>query len=71
MTVMRPHLGLIVPPANGKVPVDGSCTTAGAALSGASYRYTAATGCDVKTPPQLLGSETVTAPRTVCCSIGF
>lgn len=24
MTVMRPHLGLIVPPANGKVPVDGS-----------------------------------------------
>lgn len=52
-----------------KVPVDGSCTSAGTALTGASYRYTAATGCEVSTPPKVIGAEVVTAPRTLCCAL--
>ncbi|MBX3202095.1 MAG: hypothetical protein KF894_28455 [Labilithrix sp.] len=54
------------------VSVDGSCTTSGTALgNAASYQYTASTGCRVKQAPATLGSETVTAPRTLCCSLGL
>ena len=53
------------------VNVDGTCTMAGADMSGASYRYTPSLGCGVSVPANVLGSETVTAPRTLCCSIGF
>jgi hypothetical protein len=54
------------------VSVDGTtCTTAGADMTGASYRYTPSLGCGVSTPAQVLGSETYTAPRTLCCTMGF
>ena len=54
-----------------RVNADGSCTTAGAAPTGASYLYTAGTGCNVTTPAAVLGTVTYTAPRTLCCSTGF
>jgi hypothetical protein len=50
------------------VDTDGTCNTAGSALTAASYEYTAGSGCGVKTPAAVLGSETYTSPRTVCCS---
>jgi hypothetical protein len=53
------------------VSADGSCTTAGTAPTGLSYRYTAGTGCNVTTPAAVLGSVTYTAPRTLCCNFGF
>lgn len=54
-----------------KVNVDGTCTVAGAALSGGSYRYTASLGCGVDAPATVLGSVTYTGERTLCCSFGF
>jgi hypothetical protein len=52
------------------VSADGSCTsTLGMALSGASYRYTAGTGCGVTTQAAVLGSVTYTSPRTLCCTL--
>jgi hypothetical protein len=54
------------------VDVDGSCTTSGQSLANATaYRYTASTGCKVKQPPAMMGTETVASPRTLCCSFGF
>ncbi|MBX3261758.1 MAG: hypothetical protein KIS78_24610 [Labilithrix sp.] len=54
------------------ISVDGSCTTGGAALvAAASYTYTASTGCKVKQAPATLGAVTVTAPRTLCCTLGI
>ena len=52
-----------------KVNADGSCTNIGNALTGASYRYTAGSGCNVTTQAAVLGSVTYTAPRTLCCTI--
>jgi hypothetical protein len=49
-------------------PVDGTCATAGATTSAVSYSYTAATGCAVSTQATTLGIETITAPRTLCCT---
>lgn len=54
-----------------KVNVDGTCTMAGMPMSGASYRYTPSLGCGVSVPATVLGSETFTAPRTLCCTFGF
>jgi hypothetical protein len=54
-----------------KVEVDDSCNMGGAALTGASYRYTAAAGCAVKQRPAIVGAETYTSPRTLCCSLAF
>lgn len=54
-----------------KVNVDGTCITGGAALTGASYRYTTPSGCGVKQRPVVLGNETYTSPRTLCCSFGL
>ena len=53
------------------VNVDGTCAMAGADMTGASYRYTPSLGCGVSMPAQVLGSETYTAPRTLCCASGF
>lgn len=53
------------------VNVDGTCTTAGAAMSGASYRYTHSSGCGVNMPATILGSETYTSPQTLCCTLAF
>ena len=53
------------------VSVDGTCTIAGAAMSGASYRYTPSSGCGVNTSAMVLGTETYTGTRTLCCSFGF
>lgn len=54
-----------------KVNVDGTCAIAGADMTGASYRYTPSLGCGVSVPAKVLGSETYTAPRTLCCTFGF
>lgn len=54
-----------------KVDVDDSCNMGGAALTGASYRYTAASGCSVKQRPAISGAETYTSPRTLCCTLPF
>lgn len=50
--------------------VDGKCklTSAPAAQS---FRYTPAAGCKVKQAPQVLGTQTVQAPRTLCCVAPF
>jgi len=53
------------------VSVDGTCITAGAAMSGSSYRYTPSLGCGVSTPAQVLGSETYTGTKTLCCAVAF
>ena len=53
------------------VSVDGTCTTAGAAMSGASYRYTPSLGCGVNVQAMVLGSETYAGERTLCCAFGF
>ena len=53
------------------VNVDGTCITAGAAPSGPSYFYTPGTGCGVTTPAPVLGKETYTGARTLCCGFGF
>ncbi len=53
------------------VSVDGTCIIAGAAMSGSSYKYTPSLGCGVSTPAQVLGSETYTGTKTLCCGIGF
>jgi hypothetical protein len=50
------------------VSVDGTCTTSGAAISGNSYRYTPSLGCGENVPAKVLGSETFTGERTLCCS---
>ncbi len=50
--------------------VDGMCVTAGADMTGASYRYTPSSGCGVSASAKVIGSETYTAPRTLCCSFG-
>lgn len=52
--------------------VDGTCTTTGASITNATaYEYDAPSGCKVKDAPALLGAETVTSPRTLCCSFGL
>jgi hypothetical protein len=53
------------------VNVDGSCTIAGADMTGSSFRYTPSLGCGVSVPAKVLGSETYTSPRTLCCTFGF
>jgi hypothetical protein len=53
-----------------KANVDGSCTTAGANMTGSSFRYTPSLGCGVSVAAKVLGSETYTAPRTLCCTFG-
>jgi len=53
------------------VSVDGTCNIAGAAMSGSSYKYTPSLGCGVSTPADVLGSETYTGTKTLCCGIGF
>jgi hypothetical protein len=53
------------------VAVDGTCTMTGAAVSGASYRFTPSSGCGVNKPAAVLGSETYTGAQTLCCSLGF
>lgn len=47
--------------------VNGKCNVA-AAPTATYFKYTAATGCAVTQPPQELGTQTVQAPRTFCCS---
>ncbi|MBX3224090.1 MAG: hypothetical protein KF795_26480 [Labilithrix sp.] len=50
------------------IDVDGTCAMSGQSLeTAASYRYTASSGCKVKQAPAVLGTETVSAPRTICC----
>ena len=51
--------------------VDGTCTVAGAGISGGSYRYTPSLGCGVNVEAKVLGTETYTGERTLCCSFGF
>jgi hypothetical protein len=53
------------------VAVDGTCITAGAPMTGSSYKYTPSLGCGVSTPAPVLGSETYTGTKTLCCGIGF
>ena len=53
------------------VDVDGTCNTAGAPVSGASYRFTPSSGCGVKMAAAVLGTETYTGAQTLCCSFGF
>jgi hypothetical protein len=53
------------------VSVDGTCTTTGAAVSGASYRFTPSSGCGVSSPAKVLGTETYSGAQTLCCSFGF
>ncbi|MEA2750302.1 MAG: hypothetical protein QOI41_4445 [Myxococcales bacterium] len=54
-----------------KVNVDGTCTMAGTDMTGMSYRFTPSLGCGVSVPAKVLGTETYTAQRTLCCSFGF
>jgi hypothetical protein len=52
--------------------VNGSCTINGTPLTNVvAYEYTPSSGCAVKDAPAVLGTENVTAPRTLCCAFGF
>jgi hypothetical protein len=48
--------------------VDGKCAQGGASTAVDSVSYRASTGCSVATAPAILGTVSVTAPRTLCCT---
>jgi hypothetical protein len=50
---------------------NGTCIANAASVTGMSFRYRASTGCEVQTPAQTNGRETVTAARTLCCAPPF
>jgi len=53
------------------IRVDGSCTNHGAGAAVAYRITTPATGCEADVEPEELGSETVSDPITLCCSLGL